>query len=138
MSDTTAFSHHFPISIRWGDMDAYGHVNNTIYYRYFESARIDYFERHVLPLIGNEMPIVVLAEMQCKFEKEICYPADIVVKSKINRLGNSSFSVYAEIWHQERRCAHSSATLVWLNGKTKAPQAIPEAVAAAIKQLEQL
>lgn len=138
MANKIAFRHQFPITIRWGDMDAYQHVNNTLFFRYLESARFAYFEEYVLPLIGNRIPMIVLAEMQCKFEAEIVYPADLVVKSKISRLGKSSFDVYAEIWNGEKRCAQSTAVMVWLNPENKRPQAMPEVVIEAIKRVENL
>lgn len=132
------FRHQFPITIRWGDMDAYQHVNNTLFFRYLESARFAYFEQYVLPLIDGKIPMIVLAEMQCKFEAEIVYPAELVVKSKISRLGRSSFDVYAEIWNAGKRCAQSTAVMVWLNPESKRPEAVPEIVAQAIRTLEHL
>ncbi len=62
------FKHQMQIDIRWGDMDAYGHVNNTIFFRYFEMARFCYFEALGLDDKGM-MPTVVLAKIQCQFKK---------------------------------------------------------------------
>lgn len=129
-------SHTYELDIRWGDMDAYGHVNNTLFFRYLESARFRYIEDHILPLLDNKMPVIVLADIQCKFEQQIVYPAHLTVKSRVTRLGNSSFDVTAEIYHGERRCAVSKAVLVWLDEQTGKPMKIPEAVALKITELD--
>ncbi|SUO97912.1 acyl-CoA thioesterase [Suttonella ornithocola] len=130
------FSHHYEVDVRWGDMDAYQHVNNTLFFRYLESARFAYFEDFVLPVLKGKMPIVVLAEMQCKFEAQIIYPAHLTVKTKISRLGNSSFDVVAEIWNGEQRAASSKAVMVWLDSQTYQPSKIPDDVVTKVKEIE--
>ncbi len=133
------FHHELKIDCRWGDMDAYGHVNNTVFFRYFESARFAYVEEYCLPVLGSEhMPTVVLADIQCRFTAQIVYPASLRVKSKITRIGNSSFDVYAEIWNGETRCAHSKAVMVWFDLQSERPVRIPAAVVQAVRELEDL
>ena len=84
------------IPIRWGDMDAMGHVNNTLYFRYLEIARIEWFDRigcSVNP--SGEGPLIVNAF--CNFHKQLEYPGDIVVKMYASDPGRSSFESWATI-----------------------------------------
>ncbi len=68
--------HELVIPIRWGDMDAMGHVNNTVYFRYMESTRIDWFDKiGIMPNPQGEGPVIVNAF--CNFYKQFEYPGDI-------------------------------------------------------------
>ena len=72
----TAFEMSMPI--RWGDMDAFGHVNNTVYFRYMEQVRISWFEQLGI-VAGNgegEGPVLVNASME--FLKQLHYPGDVI------------------------------------------------------------
>lgn len=132
------FHHQYSIQVRWGDMDAYGHVNNAMFFKYLESARFAYIEDLLMPVLGGDIPVIVLADIQCRFEQQIVYPATVVVKTKVVRLGNSSFDVVAEMWQEARRVASSKAVLVWVDPNTYRPMKIPEAAAAQIQLLEGL
>ena len=71
--------HEMVLPIRWGDMDAMGHVNNTSYFRYMESVRIDWFkEIHELPNPLGVGPVIINAF--CNFHQSLVYPGDIRVK----------------------------------------------------------
>lgn len=118
-------------------MDAYGHVNNTLFFRYLESARFAYFEE-VCGFCAQTMPMVVLADMHCRFLGQLHYPADIVVKSAVTHIGNSSFEVHAEVWQGERCCASSRAVMVWFDAKTQRPARMPAAVVQAIRAYEDM
>lgn len=129
------YRHEFLITVRWGDMDAYGHVNNTLFFRYLESARFAYIEDICMAHL-SEIPMVVLADMHCHFQAQLYYPADIIVKSAVTRLGNSSFDLQAQIWHGECLCATSKAVMVWFNPQSGRPMRIPAQVMQAIREYE--
>lgn len=116
-------------------MDAYGHVNNTLFFRYLESARFDFFEQVCMPVLETA-PMIILAKIDCQFKSELQYPADIVVQTSITQFGNSSFDVYAEIYQGDKVCAVSEATMVWIDRKTRRPDKIPAAVRKAIEQYQ--
>lgn len=86
------FSLQMPV--RWGDMDAMGHVNNTVYFRYFEEARVVLFER--MGLTFGATRGWVLAHASCDFLRPLLYPAHIVVTLKLLRIGRSSMEL--EVW----------------------------------------
>ena len=83
--------------IRWGDMDALGHVNNTVYFRYMEQVRMSWFEQ--LGLIGaagdGEGPVVVNASME--FLRQLHYPGDIIGRMSVRKPGRSSFDTGFEL-----------------------------------------
>ncbi len=86
------------IQVRWGDMDSFNHVNNTIYFKYFETSRIKYFEKigfHELMTQQNIGPI--LAHTSCQFILPVQYPDELTVVTKIQKIGNSSFVQEYEI-----------------------------------------
>lgn len=76
-------------TVRWGDMDANGHVNNTVYYRYFENARVKIFDELIREREETEIG-PVLAYMNCHFVKPISFPDKVVVGTKVKSMGRTS------------------------------------------------
>ncbi len=74
--------------VAWGDMDAFGHVNNVMYYRYVESARLAYIE-HTGILSADVLTVV--ASNQCKYLKPVFYPDQLKISARIEELRNSAF-----------------------------------------------
>jgi acyl-CoA thioester hydrolase len=87
------------VSVQWGDMDALGHVNNARYFTWFESARIALFERVGLSSVGTPTVGPILAHTRCDFLAPVTYPAELVAGSRIDRLGNSSFTMGYGVAH---------------------------------------
>ena len=84
------------IPIRWGDMDAMGHVNNTVYFRYMEQARISWFESLAVgPDPRGSGPIIVNAS--CSFMKELVYPGQVELRMYAGKAGRSSFETWLEM-----------------------------------------
>jgi acyl-CoA thioester hydrolase len=111
------FVHAMTIPIRWGDMDAMGHVNNTVYFRYLESARIEWMRSiDGEPNPAGEGPLIVNAF--CNFHKQLEYPGDIVVKMYVSEPGRSSFESWATIERVDDPgvvYASGGATTVWVD-----------------------
>jgi len=112
--------HTMRMAVRWGDMDAMGHVNNTVYFRYIETARIAWLEQvGALPDPAGTGPVLVNAA--CSFIKQLTYPAEIEVSSWVGPPGRSSF----EMSHQIRLVgadgqagelhAEGAAKIVWVD-----------------------
>jgi acyl-CoA thioester hydrolase len=81
------------IPIRWGDMDAMGHVNNTIYFRYLEIVRIEWLHSVVgAPDPEGEGPVIV--NTFCNFLRQLKYPGDVLAKHYVANPGKSSFEAY--------------------------------------------
>ena len=80
----------FPI--RWGDMDALAHVNNTLYLRYFEESRVSWAENIGMPLRSDGVGMI-LAKASVTFKKPVTYPANITVDLLAGNIGRSSFTL---------------------------------------------
>lgn len=95
--------------VRWGDQDALNHVNNSVYFRYFEEARIQLFRQAgiVLPSDRNG----VLAHASCDFLQPLLYPATVVVSLVLLRVGRSSMEFETLLESQE------TPGLVYARGK---------------------
>ncbi len=89
----------FPVKLEhrvaWGEMDAFGHVNNANYLRWFESVRIAYFEKiAVSTSAGDASPWVpILARATVDFRKPVTYPDAVTLEATVMKLGNTSFTM---------------------------------------------
>jgi acyl-CoA thioester hydrolase len=129
--------HVMRLAIRWGDMDAMGHVNNTVYFRYIETARIAWFEEiGALPDPTGEGPVIVNAH--CSFIKQLKYPGEIEVTTFAGPPGRSSFEVTHEIRLVDADGkagalhAEGGAKTVWVNFPGEKSVPLPEAVRALL------
>ncbi|MBX7256595.1 MAG: acyl-CoA thioesterase [Candidatus Hydrogenedentes bacterium] len=81
-----------PVSVRWGDMDAYGHVNNAVFFTYFECGRIAYFERLGIKDRSESNPVApALASATINFRQQLHFPAELEVGIRVTKIGRSSF-----------------------------------------------
>lgn len=85
-----------PLTIRFRDLDAFGHVNNAVYFTYMEMTRVEYFKH--LGLLTNEFPspFFIIAEANCQFKVPILMSMALCMRARVNRLGNSSFDMVYE------------------------------------------
>lgn len=124
------------IPVRWGDQDALGHVNNTVYLRYVEQARIEFLASLAdedWPGAPDEGPILAAAELQ--FKRPIHYPATVVVSVFSAGPGRTSFpldSVLTVEGDEETVYAEVEATLVWVDRRTGRPTPLPDALRDAL------
>lgn len=122
--------HTLRMPIRWGDMDAMGHVNNTVYFRYLEQARIDWFtEVGCGPDGSGEGPVIVNAH--CAFLKQLKYPGEIEVRTYVGPAGRSSFETIQEIRRVDQPdvlAAAGGAKVVWVNYALEKSVPLPERV----------
>ncbi len=127
------------VPVQWGDQDAFQHVNNTVYFRWCESARIAYIERVGL----NDLMIrrrigPILAAITCNFRRPLTYPDTVRVGARITRLGRSSFSMEHRVVSETAAAiaADAESTLVVFDYARQASHPIPDAVRAAISAFE--
>ncbi|HEY2805671.1 MAG TPA: thioesterase family protein [Gemmatimonadales bacterium] len=116
------------IPIRWGDMDAMGHVNNTVYFRYMEQARISWFDALVPEDEAWTSTGIVIANATCNFKRPFSYPGTVEVKVYTGALGGSSVPTFYELRLLENQVIHADgeATVVFIDMKTQKPVRIPE------------
>lgn len=83
-----SFRESYPVvisqTVEWGSMDALGHLNNTVYFRYFENARIALFATWPMEPLGMERSVgAIVAETRCRFRRPIVFPDTVLVGSKV-------------------------------------------------------
>lgn len=120
--------------IRWGDMDALGHVNNTVYFRYMEQARVDWFDS--LPDgagFGGEFGVVVV-NAACEFLLPINYPGVIETSLFAGAPGRSSVQTWYElrVAGEDRLYARGHAKLVWIDRASGKSVPLPDVLRAAL------
>jgi acyl-CoA thioester hydrolase len=128
--DDKKLSFEMRMPIRWGDMDAMGHVNNTIYFRYMEVVRIDWF-RHIgcEPDPQGEGPVIVNAF--CNFIRQLEFPGEVLAKQYVGSMGRSTVDTYTTLERTDRPgevYAAGGATIVWVNFPQQKSLPLPEAI----------
>ncbi len=127
--------HEMRIPIRWGDMDAMGHVNNTIYFRYLEISRIEWLtEIGAKPDPSGQGPVIVNAF--CNFYQQLEYPGELVARHYTCNPGKSSFDTYITLERVDQPgviFAAGGATTVWVDFPKQKSMPLPDWVRAAIE-----
>jgi acyl-CoA thioester hydrolase len=112
--------------VRWGDMDAFGHINNTLYFRYFEEARsLLMHEKN----ISHEETHPVVVTIGCTFFRPIFHPDTVTVNIYLADQGKSSFMMYYTIVtdsHPESPSAEGYSKVVWVSRDTGKSVALPD------------
>ncbi|MTD10317.1 acyl-CoA thioesterase [Acinetobacter sp. YIM 103518] len=121
--------------VAWGDMDAFGHVNNVIYYRYIESARLCYLDK--LNIFEQDIYTVV-ASNQCKYIQPVLYPDRLKLGARVDEIRNSAFRMHYSIWSEKLSniVATGEAVIVCVNKNDMKKVQIPTYIKDKIKQLE--
>lgn len=96
----------YPIVVRqavvWGEMDSYRHVNNVVYFRYFENARLEYCRRLGWPEIERDSGIgPILATTQARFRRALTYPDNIAITARLGTLGTDRFTLEHHIFSEQ-------------------------------------
>jgi len=122
--------HTETMPIRWGDMDAMGHVNNTIYFRYMEQARISWFEAiGARSAVKGQGPVIVNAS--CTFIKQLVYPGNVEIRTYVGEIGRSSLQTYLELrpsYDPGKIYAEGAAKVVWVNYLAEKSVPLPETI----------
>ena len=127
------FEMSFPI--RWGDMDAMGHVNNVTYFRYLETVRIEWmYSLGMMPNPRGEGIVIINAF--CNFLIQLEYPGDVTAKMYVANAGRSSFDKFITLERTDQPgLIHASggATTVWIDSVRKKSVPLPDAMRRLIE-----
>ena len=122
------------IPIRWGDMDAMNHVNNTSYFRYMETCRIDWMRSiGCQPDPQGEGPVIVNAF--CNFYRQLEYPGDVLMKMYASDPGRSTFETWATMARTDQPeviYAAGGATTIWVNFPAQKAKTLPDWLRAIV------
>jgi acyl-CoA thioester hydrolase len=116
--------------IRWGDMDALGHVNNTVYFRYMEQARVEWLDRIDFRLGAGGDEGVVIVNASCTFLLPLTYPGDVEVRMFFGKPGRSSLPSFYELRKvgEETLYAEGAAKMVWVDLTTGKSSPLPDRI----------
>lgn len=122
------------IPIRWGDMDAMGHLNNGSYFRYLETCRIDWF--HAIGCVPNPKGEgAVIVNAFCNFYKQLEYPGDVRMKMYVSDPGRTTFESWATMERAEQPGvihAAGGATTIWVDFKSQKAVTMPDWLRAIV------
>jgi acyl-CoA thioester hydrolase len=129
----------FPVA--WGEMDAMNHVNNIVYFRYFESARIAYFEKIDVISYMTETGIgPILATTSCKFKIPLSYPDKVLIGAKVVSIEEDRFVMhYLVVSHKHKKvAAEGDGVIVTFNYREGKKVTVPEVIKQRIFDIENL
>tara|TARA_B100000029_G_C17232466_1_gene835873 strand:- start:2 stop:433 length:432 start_codon:yes stop_codon:yes gene_type:complete len=137
---------NYPVKIHletmWGEMDSFQHINNIIYFRYFESVRIDYFIKiRALEIMEKTKVGPILAETQCKFKRPLKFPEKIVVGGKIDEIWEDRFQMKYAVWSEgqdKRPAAEGSGLIVYYDYQNNKRASLPDEILSNIKKIENM
>lgn len=127
------------VPVAWGEMDAFGHVNNIVYFRYFETARIAYFERLDVPEFLARDPVgPILAETACRFRAALSYPDTVSVGARVESVGEDRFVMRYAVSSRRlgRLAAVGEGTLVCFDYRQNKKAPVPERLRGRIAEIE--
>ena len=116
------------IPIQWGEMDAFNHVNNVVYIRWCETARIELFRKiwgdrgiNMKEILEGNGVGPILANFNVNYKIPISYPDNVIIQTRVAKIGNSSFNVEHQVFTEKMGnsvVAEASSVVVMLNYKT--------------------
>jgi acyl-CoA thioester hydrolase len=129
MSEARTPLFSMPLELRWRDLDAFQHVNNSNFLTYLEEARIRWFGSLDKPWVNDDM-MPLLAAVQINYKMPIPYPADVVIELYADKVGNTSCTVGHRIASADGATLYADGhvVMVWINPKTGRPIPLPAAI----------
>lgn len=128
------------IPVAWGEMDAFQHLNNIVYFRYFESARIAYFEKlDLLDLMTRTGVGPILASTSCKFRIPLTYPDKVLSGARVTKIEKDRFImnyIIVSIKH-EKTAAEGEGLIVAFNYRDNKKVLLPEEMRQRIMNIEE-
>lgn len=127
VADTCRKIFECELPLRFADMDADGHVNNAVYYRFMEEARMRWVHTLGLAMVPPE-PVPVLAASACVFRRPLLYPGTVTVDIHLGRIGTSSVRTHYVMRSGATIAAEGYAVSVWFDPAANRPIELPAAI----------
>ena len=133
----TAYPHFLPIGTRWMDNDVYGHVNNVVYYSYFDTVVNEYLLRHGVLDFSEGETIGLVVETHCNFFAPVVFPEPIEAGLRVEKLGNTSVRYEVAIFAKgsDEAAAQGHFVHVYVDRVTRRPVPLAEPLVAVLKPL---
>ena len=127
------------IPVAWGEMDAFGHLNHAVYFRYMETARILYFERLGIPeFLGRDPLGPILGAISCRYRAPLTYPDRVSVGVKVTRVDKDRFDMAYVIFSHSlgKFAAEGEGTMVCFDYRQNRKAPLPEKLKDRIAEME--
>ena len=133
----TAYRHFLAIPTRWMDNDIYGHVNNVVYYSYFDTVVNEYLIREGGLDIAGGATIGLAIETFCQFHQPLAFPEVVDAGLRVGKLGNSSVRYEIGLFRQGEAdpAATGHFVHVFVDRQTRKPTAMPPGIRACLERL---
>ena len=138
-AELRAFPVRLVLPVQWGEMDSYGHVNNAVYFRWFESARMEYFRRLGWPELEREAGVgPILHSTRARFRAPLEWPDEVEVATRVVDVEADRFTMLYEVRSRrlERLACEGSGLVVAYDYRAGAKAALPEPIRRRISELE--
>jgi len=139
MSTLQGFPVIIQLPIQWGDLDAYGHVNNLVYLKWFEAARAVYASRVGVDVLPRQNGVgAVLASVSCKYLRQVSYPGNILAGVRVARMSIGGITLDFRIADEQIGVpvAEGNCDVVLYDSADDKPIPIPDDIRAAVENLE--
>ena len=132
------FPHFLSIPTRWNDNDTYGHVNNVVYYEYFDTVINAYLVRHGGLDITRGEVIGITVESMCRYHRSFVFPEVIDAGLRVGTLGRSSVRYEIGLFRQQKNEASAVGHFVhvFVNRKSRRPTELPARIRDALERLQ--
>ena len=131
------FRHFLPITTRWGDNDVYGHVNNVVFYQWFDTVVNQFLISNGTLDIHGGSSIALVVETHCNFFSPVAFPEPITAGLCVVQLGKSSVRYEVGIFRDDETLASAQGHFVhvYVDRLTRQPTPIPEAARALLQSI---
>lgn len=131
------FRHFLPITTRWMDNDAYGHVNNVVYYSWFDTVVNQFLIANGALDIERSPVIGLVIETQCNYFASIAFPEEISAGLRVSKLGNSSVRYEVGIFRadEEKAAAQGHFVHVYVDRVSRKPTALPDRLRSLLQTI---
>jgi acyl-CoA thioester hydrolase len=131
------FRHFHRITTRWMDNDAYGHVNNVVYYSWFDTVVNQFLIDNRVLDIEHSPVIGLVVETQCNYFASVAFPDLVTAGLRVGKLGKSSVRYEVAIFRgdEDQAAAHGHFVHVYVDRDSRRPAAIPEAMRALLQTI---
>lgn len=132
------YKHLLAITTRWMDNDVYGHVNNVVYYSWFDTVVNQFLVTNEVLVIEHSPVIGLVIETQCNYFASVAFPEKVTAGLRVTKLGNSSVRYEVGIFRGDEDSASAQGHFihVYVDRSSRKPSAIPERMRALLQTIE--
>lgn len=126
------------LPVQWGDQDAFGHVNNVVYFRWMESARIEYMRRVGFGHAAGAGICCILASIDCNYRRPVTFPDTVHVAARVTRIGRSSVTMEHVVFSEQEQAivADGTSTVVAFDYRANNSIPVSDELRKTISELE--